>query len=68
MQQTSQIPGYTGFKPSQEPFMSAAYKKETGGNKIPGKSQIKGLNLIRLRWIRARNQVRERVWRIIWKD
>ncbi|CDW82803.1 UNKNOWN [Stylonychia lemnae] len=36
MQQTQNIPGYTGFKPSEEPFMSAAYKKETGGNKIPG--------------------------------
>lgn len=38
MQQT-QIPGYTGFKPSEEPYMSAAFRKETGGNKIPGMIQ-----------------------------
>lgn len=32
----SNIPGYTGFKPSQDVYVSAALKKE-GGHKIPGK-------------------------------
>jgi hypothetical protein len=51
MQQTNTMPGYTGFKPSEEVFVSPAMKKELQGNqagsyKVPGKFLGTGITIL----------------------
>ncbi len=55
MQQQNTMPGYTGFKPQEEAYVSPALRKELAGNqagtyKVPG-ILYEHLIIFRLRWL-----------------